>query len=231
MGRVLGVCFAVVLTGLAGMAGAADVYKWVDENGRVHFGQMPPAAANQPVEQVENVTSAVRPRLRGKEWYCGEERLPVMRESRRNERSAAYEISSLSSNIDGWHLSIERVEKDRLAFLKRMRESRRSGVEELRRYDERIAVLRCKIDWAEGRMNELKDDKEAIGKRHATLKAAIDDLEQRRLRDCGKDERTGVVMVDDAYRARQRCNEPYERELRKLRSEFRSVEQEYEMVR
>lgn len=43
-------CFFLVLTLFATTAGATEVYKWVDENGRTHYGEKPPQENAEKVE-------------------------------------------------------------------------------------------------------------------------------------------------------------------------------------
>jgi len=52
MGRIaLLLCLAVIPV-------RAEVYRWVDEQGTVHFGDRPPAAAVEPLEIAPNVTGS-----------------------------------------------------------------------------------------------------------------------------------------------------------------------------
>ena len=53
----------------------------------------------------------------------------------------------------------------------------------------------------------------------------------RKVAECGTDDRTGVIKVDDKYRDYQRCIRPYDRELSKLKRKIRSAKREAELVR
>lgn len=47
----LRLCLVVGIAALSMVAGATEVYRWVDAEGIVHFGDRPPL--NRPVEQIE----------------------------------------------------------------------------------------------------------------------------------------------------------------------------------
>ena len=46
MSRLVGL---VLLTGLTATVSAADIYKWIDQEGRVHYGDRPQATSSQPM--------------------------------------------------------------------------------------------------------------------------------------------------------------------------------------
>lgn len=83
--RVLPVVGAVLL-GAAAPAPAADVYKWVDEDGKVHFGDRPQGGN----AEVMTVRPAAVPSGGGRARHERTERLLESLKSEREERRDAY---------------------------------------------------------------------------------------------------------------------------------------------
>ncbi|CAD5105985.1 DUF4124 domain-containing protein [Zestomonas carbonaria] len=81
-----GMCCVVLLAGGMAVAQAAEIYRWTDEHGRVHFGQRPQAGAEQ-VEvkpQVVERDDATREREANVERFY-EARRQEQRESARQQ--------------------------------------------------------------------------------------------------------------------------------------------------
>ena len=99
-------CAALLTTAVALMpfSVSAKMYKWTDAEGNVHYTQTPPPASAQESKSMKVQTgSNVRVRKRGKNLYCGDQRLP------RVSDKAAVAISNLENNILGWEDNIERT--------------------------------------------------------------------------------------------------------------------------
>ncbi|MBL1141535.1 MAG: DUF4124 domain-containing protein [Proteobacteria bacterium] len=65
----------------------AEVYKWVDENGKIHFGDKPPAKAKDNIESVEiksiNSIKSLDPATYAPKWDAGMTEEQKQRELRR----------------------------------------------------------------------------------------------------------------------------------------------------
>ncbi len=217
------VMFLVFLISLPLYAG--KLYKWVDKEGNVHYSQTKPLDESAPEAEnaeVMNVSSSVvKPTRRRGELYCGEDVLPELGES------AARNITTLQERIYDWEDSIERRRERRAEYAKRndSLDRRRANP-----FDTEDDEDRCKIDWAKAKLAELAGDKEKIVDRYNTVNTAIEDVEKRKLAECGTDDRTGFVVVDERYRSYKKCVDRYDRELRKLKQELRNAERDYKMV-
>ncbi|MCW8919969.1 MAG: DUF4124 domain-containing protein, partial [Sedimenticola sp.] len=76
-----------VLGSASDVALAAKMYKWVDENGEVHFSQTPPIQdeSSVPQDQIEIQTtsgSVLVPTIVDGQPFCGELKLPMPRDNR-----------------------------------------------------------------------------------------------------------------------------------------------------
>jgi len=215
------VCLALISTPLL----AGKLYKWVDKQGTVHYTQTPPPK-NQVKEAKEmNISSnTIKPEKKRGNYYCGKDELPKLKES------AAVNITNLQHNIYGWEDSIERRKEERSRYLKRSSYKTKYTSEAIQRYNQDDAEDRCKIDWAKAQLETLEGEKEKIIERYHTVKNAITDVEKKKLKECGKDDRSGFVVVDEKYREFMQCNDRYDRELRKLRKEMKKAKSNYKLV-
>ncbi len=238
----------LVLTGLSGLAHAGKVYKWVDENGATQYSQKPPPkSVNTSSEvNVDQHANIMKPEKRGKDYYCGDYRLSKMRGNPANI------ITRLQENLINWQREKERQYENRLNVTKRMNESISRSLDRrikyngrassssssyldnhkksLRRYDRTIAQIDCKIKWGQTKLEEYADEKKAIAEKYESSMGMLNDLQQRKIAACGEDNREGVIVVDNQYRAYQRCTAPFNRQIKRLKRASRKAERDYESI-
>ncbi len=240
----------LVLMGFTEATHAGKVYKWVDENGATQYSQKPPPKSVNTSSEVDVSQHAniMKPEKRGKDYFCGDYRLSKMR------GKPARIISRLQENIINWQNEKERQYERRLNVTKRMNESinraldqriRNNGrrysssssssytdrhKKELRRYDRTIAQIDCKIKWGQTKLDEYADEKKVIAEKYESSKGMLAELQQRRVDACGEDNREGVIVVDDQYRAYQRCVRQFDRQIRQLKRDTKKAEQDYESI-
>ncbi len=237
----------LVLTGLSGFTHAGKVYKWIDENGATQYSQKPPPKSVDTSSEV-NVgqhANLMKPEKRGKKYYCGDYQLPRMRGNPANI------ISRLQENLISWQREKERQYEQRLNVTKRMNESISRSIDRrikyngrggssssytdshkknLRRYDRTIAQIDCKIKWGQTKLEEYADEKKSIAAKYESSMGMLNDLQQRKIATCGQDNREGVIVVDNEYRAYQRCTRQFDQQIRRLKRESKKAERDYESI-
>lgn len=205
---------------------AGKMYKWIDKQGTVHYTQTPPPQeqAVNKAKEMKVSTNTVKPERKRGKLYCGEDVLPKLKES------AAINITNLQQNIYGWEDSIERRKKDRDQMMKRNSYSLKYSTDALARYNREDAEDHCKIGWAKAQLKSMDGDRDKIIDRYHSVNQAIEDVEERKLNECGTDDRSGFIVVDEKYREFTKCNDRYDRELRKLKKEMKNAKRNYDMV-
>lgn len=86
-GLVIGVVLALALILLSATASAAGVYKWVDDKGKVHYGDRPPASASSKSVNVESRGSSTAGPVSEAERAARRQRLLQSFEADRAERA------------------------------------------------------------------------------------------------------------------------------------------------
>ena len=114
----IGVLF--ILLGCS-LAANAQIYKWVDSEGRTHFSQQPPPAAEdsqyRDVVQVQKKRSfAEKIRIVNGERFCGDLRLP-------SNSDPVIQLINTKSQIDNWRRSIDRQDERKRQLLSRQSRS------------------------------------------------------------------------------------------------------------
>ena len=206
---------------------AAKMYKWVDEQGNTHYTQTPPPKSAQQGKQLNVHTgSAVTVQKKGRKYYCGKHALPKVSEN------AAAAIARLQDHIARWEENIIRSKENREKYIKSnaRRSTRSSFSAQLREHDREIAQRECQIKWGKQKLASFDDEKASIVKHHEELETLREQVERQKISACGTDSRTGVIVVDDAYREYKRCVRPFDRELRKLKGRIRTAQREAKLV-
>ena len=243
----------IMLTVLSLPIHAGKIYKWVDENGATQYTQKPPPKSASTTSEVDigNHANIMKPEKRGKDYYCGDYRLNSTRGNSRTRGNSAHIISSTQANIVNWRREKERQYEQRLNVSKRMNQrvsrslDRRiqyngrgntsssyldSDKKALRQYDRKIAQIDCKIKWAQTKLEEYADEKKAITAKYESSMEMLNELKDRRTAACGEDNREGVIVVDDEYRAYKRCTAQFNRQIKQLKRSTRQAERDYESV-
>ena len=176
---------------------AAKMYKWVDEQGNTHYTQTPPPKSAQQARQLKVHTgSAVTVQKKGRNFYCGKHALPKVSEN------PAAAIAKLQDHIARWEENIIRSKENREQYIKsNSRHSARNWFSaQLRKHDHEIAQRECRMKWGKETLASFDDEKASIVKHHKELKTLREQVERQKGSPCGTDTRTGVIVVDDAYR-------------------------------
>lgn len=225
---------------------AGKVYKWVDENGNTQYSQTPPPKSVNTSSELKmgSIANTVNPIKRGKNIYCGESRLP------NSDAKPARIISSLQQYLHDWRQEKERYYNSRMDVTRRMNDRLDQNIQmrskyngrtmshsnidhykkQLRDFDKRIAQTDCKIRWAQKKLDGFGDEKKLIAQKYDTINATLKDLENKKIATCGKDEREGVIVVNDAYREYRRCVTPFNREIQSLERKRRAAKRDYEDI-
>jgi hypothetical protein len=226
------ILFAIAVgSAISTSAFSASLYKWVDKDGNTHFSQTPPpqAESTADIDQVQlRNNRVIKPRKEGRDWYCGNDRLSNSFGDR-----PAIRIANLEQYIIDRRREMESMKERRMEAVNRSYRYRQSSLnqsDELRRYDTDIDEEQCKLEWAQGELAALGDERSKITDRIQTVQDGIAEIEQRKIARCGIDNRTGVIIVDDEYRAYQECTKPYDREIDKLRRELKNAERDQKIV-
>ena len=217
----------VLLAMLSGAAFAGKLYKWVDKDGVTHFSQTPPPEGEtKKAERVElRDTRAPKPRREGRHLYCGNERLGNF------GSRASVKIANLEQYVIDQKRNINSLQERRAQAVSRSWKYQKNAYSsEVRGLDSRLEVEQCKLGWAESELAALSGERSKISERANAVNAAIEEVEQRKVAACGVDKRTGFVKVDDEYRAYKQCIVPFDREIRKLKSEQRRAESDQKLV-
>jgi hypothetical protein len=205
---------------------SGKLYKWVDKDGTVNYTQTPPpdAAADDTAKEMNISATALKPTKKRGKYYCGNDELPIL------NRSAAVNISNLQNRIYDWEEALERRQTQRSEYIKTRHYSVKRLNESLQRYNHDDMEDRCKIEWAKNQLSLLQGEKNKIVSRYDDIKSAIKEIEGKKLRECGKDERTGFIVVDDEYKEYMQCNKRFDNELRKLRHALDKAERNRSLV-
>ncbi|MEM7407067.1 MAG: DUF4124 domain-containing protein [Pseudomonadota bacterium] len=207
--------------------GLAKTYKWVDAQGNVHYSQKPPPkSAQQSSTMNVNARKVVKVRKKVRGLYCGDSKLP------KQSDNAAVNISNLRYQIESWKENIEHQNEQREKYIKRnaSRSARSSFKKQLGRYDKTVAERECQIQWAEQQLATLEDDRSSILAHHDKLVALQRKVEVQKVQTCGSNNREGVIVVDDEYRAYLKCVRPFDRELRKLKKTIRRSGRDVKLI-
>ncbi|MEW8628070.1 MAG: DUF4124 domain-containing protein [Candidatus Thiodiazotropha sp.] len=211
---------------VASPAISGKLYKWVGEDGTVNYTQSPPpdAVKNENTKEMNISSTTIKPIKKRGKYYCGSDQLPSL------DRSAAVNISNLQARIYDWEDALERRQTDRAKYIKRRHYSAKNLNEALQRFNRDDLEDRCKIEWAQNQLSSLQGEKKKIFSRHEMVKSAIQEIEEKKARECGVDERTGFITVDDEYNASVQCKKRFDRELRKLERELKKAERNRNLV-
>jgi ribosomal protein L19E len=202
---------------------AAQLYKWVDENGQVHFSQTPPPAvtATNPTFQSVNINArparAVHPERTGSTLRCGSMMLP-------QERSdPAIYIANLRRTLD----SYQEQERAAQAEHSRLLDERRShsGTERASMFDHQIEAAKrrwdevsCALEWSRQELVRLDDVRTQFIQSHTELEQELAQLEASHAA-CNA-EGKGLLVGPEAQRVYQ-CEQQYNNRIRELRDQLR----------
>ncbi|WP_428625147.1 DUF4124 domain-containing protein [Sedimenticola sp.] len=212
---------------------AAKMYKWVDENGEVHFSQTPPLNSEQPVSpdkvQVQQMSGAVlAPTLVNDQLYCGELKLPQGSEKRR------LSVKTLSEKIKYWNQSLDRSKQSLDRFLAPKKSYRYSSSyskkntfnEDLARYQKPVNEYQCAIAWANGKMDEVREGEAAYHQEHTKAKKDLEVATAQMHQICGSEPEkyNQYGKKRERYLEWRRCTRKHSEVVREMRDRLRAVE-------
>lgn len=210
-------CFILIALWLA-PASAAEVYKWVDENGRVHFSQRPPAAANQSVEAMDvKSRSGIKPVEISGTLMCGSMRLPGP------DDDPVIQLANIQGNLPAWKKYLDDTNRQ----LGRLMATGRASAQSLVRERERIDEYKCAIAWGEEQLRDLKGTREELVTQTERVRAEYEAI----LAECGEEPTETGWTTDPAAkewvncqrRTRNQRNAKY-KELKRYESKLRLLE-------
>ena len=210
------------------------MYKWTDENGEVHFSQTPPindeSSVSQDQIQVKQTTGSVLvPRVVEGQLYCGELQLPKESERRR------LSVKTLNQKVKSWNQSLERSKQalDRFLAPKKRYKYRSSSYrksstfnEELARYQKPVNQYRCAIEWANGKMSNVRESEATYMKEKAEAQKDLDVATAQMHRICGDEPEkyNEYGKKRERYLEWKRCKRKYSAVVREMRDKLRTVE-------
>ncbi len=151
---------------LAAVPAHAQIFKWVDSDGRTHFSQTPPDTQEAP--EVAKIVRIKQKNSRYKQVngiaYCGDRKLP-------GRKDPVDQLLEVTGQIENWTDSIQRLQLQKSEVVKQKTQrdlsyrnarsySSNSFQQRIRSIDERIADLNCAIDWAKQQKTDLADTRE-----------------------------------------------------------------------
>lgn len=208
--------FAVIFLALIAMPSAAQVYKWVDENGKTHYSQTPPPV-DQKTSSVQKMKQSgallkITPEKNGHYYYCGD----LLLLSDRGGDDILYENITLS--IHDWE--IER-NKQRV-HIKALKETGKPWDDKrIKKEDEKLAKYNCRVVWGYEKLKELESFGYRARKTNEELQKQYDNLKEAQDKECPADsKRFGSILVGDAARSWYKCHQGYEKEMKKIRKKI-----------
>ncbi len=211
---------------------AAKFYRWVDDDGQVHFSQTPPPEVQKKgISAVSNDMTLLSVTRKGDTEYCGKLALPgPIGDMRRI-------LSKLPDREESWRDGLDRSEKKLEEFLGRQASKRGYGGNQ--QFEEQRQNLvnekeqyRCALAWA-------RKQRASSAEVRASVKGELDQAKQRRqtVREeaydrCGHDpkERNPDTVTLGEQKAWDKCMRPYSGSLRAAEREVERLEKDYRSV-
>ena len=213
-------------------AQAAKFYRWVDENGQVHFSQTPPPEVQKKgISAVSNDRTVLSVTRKGDSEYCGKLGLPgPIGDTRRI-------LSKLSGSEERGRESLERSEERLEDFLgqqaskrnyggnKQFEERRQDLINEKEQYRCALAWARKQREGADEVRDSLKSELEQSKQRHQALREEAYDR-------CGHDpkERKASTVTAAEHTAWNKCMRRYNSPLRSAEREVDRLQRDYQSV-
>ena len=137
---------ALLCVSLAAVAQTSDIYKWVDADGNVHYGDRPDGVSNAPVEVVQiassrtnaaRVQAGIDARLEREE--AREEARAVEAEAQEEAATAQADRDALRAQCANWRAQMEKVN-----YSRRLYKTDENG-ERIYMSDEQMAQTRAEL--------------------------------------------------------------------------------------
>ncbi|MEJ2142374.1 MAG: DUF4124 domain-containing protein [Gammaproteobacteria bacterium] len=212
MKKLIPVIFLVFIT----MPSAAQVYKWVDENGKTHYSQTPPPVEQKTsrVQKMQRTGALLKitPEKNGHNYYCGN----LLLLSDRGGDDILYENIKLS--LRDWE--IERNKQQ--VYIKSLKEPGKPwDYKKINNEEEKLAKYSCRVVWGYEKLKEFESFGYRARKTNEELKKQYEAIKAAQDKECPADaKRFGSVLVGDAARSWYECPQGYEREMKKIRNKI-----------
>ena len=229
------VLLGLLITGFSTTA-EAKIYQWVDENGKKHFSQTPPAdnKHKKTIIDTSASSSSMRPEKRTDGTYCGDMQVAYDKELSYKRKSSKY----LAGKVSRWEKSLKQAEKQLNDFIKRTNERRviRNGESTLRnstsyisnkeRYTKTVNQYRCALGWAKNKSNP---DIQSLEGKYLQAKKDYATARKQQQKICGDEppDYNKYGTQRDIYKEWEKCQRKYDDVVRRTKSKLRTTEQAY----
>lgn len=213
---------------------AAKMYKWVDDNGEVHFSQTPPVKGEDKVKSdsmsvQQTKASGILPRMREGYLYCGELQLP------KGRKRYPLTAPKLNKRIDSWTKSKKRSEESLKRYLAPKKSGRYRSYsygkrttfnEQLERLQKPVRQYQCAIDWANGKIVAIREGRDGREGAYSKAKNNLNVAKSQQREICGHEppEYNTYGKDRDRYLKWEKCIRRNSAVVRKMESKVKDAE-------
>ncbi|MCP5205851.1 MAG: DUF4124 domain-containing protein [Hahellaceae bacterium] len=193
---------AVMLVVLLGASGTeAKVYKWVDEQGVVHFTQTPPVQQQTSgnLQTLEVNTGRISPRFRDGRQYCGSQAIPD------GDSDIVRYLILVKMQLSTY--------RENLAYV---RQNHPSGQDK----NERVDEYKCLIGWAESELQKNDRQLQDLRAEYYSLSAQFQDASGKKQQDCPQFE--GWLVGEDAEKWAS-CDRTHSRDMSEAKKRMKQL--------
>jgi hypothetical protein len=195
----------------------AQIYKWVDENGKTHYSQTPPPV-KQKTKSVQKMATTgallkIDSEKRGHYLYCGN--LLIL--SDRGGDDILLENIKLS--LRDWEVERNKQEK----HIKSLKQpGTKWNQKKIRHEQEKLAEYECRVKWSYDKLKQLTSFGYQARKTNAELEARYDYLKKQQDKHCPADsKRFGGILIGDAARDWYECHDKYSRKMKSIKKKIK----------
>ena len=194
----------------------SQMYKWTDEQGRIHYSQTPPPV-KQEIESVQKIEKSgallrVEPEKRGHHYYCGD----VFLLSARDGDDVLHK--NIKLQIRDWETALHEQEK---LFTALKQPGQPYNTPQIKKQQVLLASYACRVKWGRDMLREFTSFGYEARKTNRELQQRYDYLLKRREAECPADaKRFGHILVGDAAREWYACHDGYTREMKSIKSKM-----------
>lgn len=187
----------------------AKMYKWVDENGKVHYTQTPPPK-NINIKKQNQLSSrgynlGVSVSRKGDYDYCGELRLPG---PLRNEVEVLTKLKVALPT----YIKLKQQLQDKLSKAKKMQQ----GAQERKILQEEMSIYNCAIDWSNTQRKKLSPLKKRLINKAIEAKKSFEYIKKSRDTECWR-----PIPNTDGQKA---CEKFYEKQYQEKKQKWQDAE-------
>lgn len=206
----------------------SKIYKWVDENGKVHYSSKPPPEQSKADGQVQ-VTDLKQEKImpaqfRNNAFYCGE--LQILYVSRSNNFQTEV-LKRGPKRLEDYQDRLISSEKQFVKNGKNMHSRYRdhqSVVKSQKRLKKQISQYKCAIKWLKEKIDFAKSGK---GPRIKKIEGQLARLKQVIQSNCGVEPDKGYLKEDKTRHSKwKRCKSKHSGRLKELTRELEELKKE-----